>query len=473
MLVIIGLLTALFTLSGCTFFDQTEQDEPNLLDILPTNWYPIFPGNEWRAISVDDDTENEYLLLYAYNTLQTTTGNFVNSQQVPTGGSPIGAIIVDGQTSSEYVVDFPPLATPLQPIGSFIAYRIAPSYWPEPNTAYVGLYTNPNQIAVFPYQTGQSGICGSIGDEDPLGEFAIVDTLGPRALTTVWWRGAFLGYGVAQVTAPGGLRNARGMTATGEVAIENIATAGPVWSVDALFPIHEPTNPLSTAVEGGFADPGRSLLCDVYRYYRTIDLSTSGSKVREDIRYTDDYMGIQFCRDDVPDPFFPEAVALKFMLEPEAREDLFGDGVDPPEQIRIIGEVAELDRRVTEPGDYCAELSEEQLPKRSQYRVSDIQTRAALEYTESYRLDRSADQTEVKQLRAFVCAEITAVDPNDPFRELLFFTLGHVPPRNLEENGVTVHYTDQLRVLDINDASGWGFTDCKELIAANTVGGPP
>ena len=195
--------------------------------------------------------------------------------------------------------------------------------------------------------------------------------------------------------------------------------------------------------------------------------------MREDIRYTDDYMGIQFCRDDVPDPFFPEAVTLKFLLEPEARDDLFGDGVGEPEQAQIIGEVAIMDRTITEPGDYCSELSEEQLPKRSQYRVSDIQTRAALEYTESYRLDRSADQTDVKHLRAFVCAEITAVDPDDPFKKLLFFTLGHVPPRHVDENGVTVHYTDQLRVLDIDDASGWGFTDCKDLIAANTVGGLP
>ena len=234
MLIIIGLLTALFTLSGCTFFDQTEQGAPNLLDILPTDWYPISPGNEWVVISVDDDTEDEYLLLYAYNTLLTTTGNFVNSQQVPTGGSPIGAIIVDGQTSSEYVVDFPPLATPLQPMGSFIAYRIAPSYWPEPNTAYVGLYNNSNPISVNPYVTGATGICGPIGDEAALGEFAIVGTGGTTALTTVWWRSAYLGYGVAQVSAPGGLRNARAMTATGEVAIENIATEGPVWSVDAL-----------------------------------------------------------------------------------------------------------------------------------------------------------------------------------------------------------------------------------------------
>ena len=452
---------------------------------MPTYWYPIFPGSEWRSINIDEDPDIEYLLLYAYNTSLTSSGNFINSQQVPTDGAPIGAIIVDGQTSSEYVVDFPPLATPLQPMGSFIAYRIAPSYWPEPNTSYVGLYANPDQISVNPYVTGASGICGPIGNEDPLGEIAIVDTREDTALTTVWWRGAFLGYGVAQVTGPGGLRNARGMTAGGAVAIENIATTGPVWSVDALFPIHEPTNPLSTAVEGGFADPGRSQLCDVYRYYRTIDQSTQGSKVREDIRYTDDYMGIQFCRADVPQPFFPEAVALKFLLEAEERDDLFGDGVDPPEQIRIIGEVAELDRKVTEPGDYCGNLngepsdepngglSDEQLPKRSQYRVSDIQTRAALEYTEGYRLDRSADQTDVKQLRAFVCAEITAVDPDDPFSKLLFFTLGHLPPRHVDDNGVTVHYTDQLRVLDVNNASRWGFTDCQELIAANTVGSLP
>ncbi len=265
-LVAIGLLVALVTLSGCTFFDQTEQGEPNLLDILPTYWYPIFPGSEWRSINIDEDPDIEYLLLYAYNTSLTSSGNFIDSQQVPTDGAPIGAIIVDGQTSSEYVVDFPPLATPLQPMGSFIAYRIAPSYWPEPDTSYVGLYADPDQISVNPYVTGASGICGPFGNEDPLGEIAIVDTREDTALTTVWWRGAFLGYGVAQVTGPGGLRNARGMTAAA-VAIENIATTGPVWSVDALFPIHEPTNPLSTAVEGGFADPGRSQLCDVYRYY--------------------------------------------------------------------------------------------------------------------------------------------------------------------------------------------------------------
>ncbi len=62
----------------------------------------------------------------------------------------------------------------------------------------------------------------------------------------------------------------------------------------------------------------------------------------------------------------------------------FGDVVDPPEQIRIIGEVAELDRKVTEPGDYCGNLngepsdepngglSDQRLPKRSQYRVSEF-----------------------------------------------------------------------------------------------------
>ncbi len=46
-------------------------------------------------------------------------------------------------------------------------------------------------------------------------------------------------------------------------------------------------------------------------------------------------------------------------------------------------------------------------------------------------------------------------------------------PRHVDDDGVTVHYTDQLRVLDVNNASRWGFTDCQELIAANTVGSLP
>jgi hypothetical protein len=475
-LVFVALLAALTLSSGCSFptfnFPPGEREEPDLLDLLPVSWYPIFPGNEWRAVSIDDDGEDEYLLLYAYNTVpQTSSSRFNNQTQLPQN-APLGAIILDGQTSSESVVDYPPLATPLQPMGAFIPYRVAPSYWPEPNSAYVGLYSNPDQIKVAQYATDPAGLCAP-GVEEARQELVIFDTRGDSVLTNVWWRSAYLGYGVAQILAPGGLRNAQTIAADGNVTPLDLSgdlnEGGLVWSVDALHPIYQPLNPLSTEVEGGFADLGRSQLCDVYRYYRQTDLDTSGSKVRGDIRYVDDYMGIEFCRSSVPAPFFPEAVVLKFLLEPDARQDLIHDRVTEEEQQVIDAYLNDMDRKVSEPGTYCGDSEVDAMPMRRQHRVSDIQTRAALEFTDDYRLNRSDLQTEVRQLRAFVCAEITAIipDPNAPYRELLFFTLGHIPPEDETRNGVTTHYTDRLRVLRIDQATEWGYDDCRTLIAAN------
>ena len=463
---------ALLTLSGCNRFGG-EQVAPDLLEILPQNWTPIDEDQPWEIINIDGDAKDEYLLLYAYGIKNLNDpDDDITQKATVAAGAPVGATIYDDQNSSEFVVDEPALPTPLQPAATFIPYRIGPSYFPSPNAAYVGQYSSPDSIGVTQYATDQAGLCPATGEDASVNEVAIVDP--GKTFTTAWWRTPYLGYGVAQVNAPGGFRRPIVLTGSGVEEVALNAITGPIWSIDALYPIYAPENPLDTSVRGGYADPLRSMLCRMLRYYRTPVATTEGGSFRGDVAYVDHDLGIQFCRGNTEiDPFFPEGVVLEFLLNRDARMALLSDRIPPDDVTFLLDSVAFFDQTRRVYADYCDSVFDGDQPARALYRVDDLETRAMLAYSDSYRLTRSADQIDPNRLFSFVCAEIAPVDSVDdpavgPTR-LLFFSLEHEPPTQVDIDEQTVYYTDRLFIVGVEDATTWGAPNCKVLIAQNTA----
>jgi hypothetical protein len=485
----LALVAGILGLSGCR-----ETEGPDLTEIMALNWAPIGGAGlpfltssaPWRQVNIDDNEEPEYLLLYTYGTKDMYPANdgFDLSEAEPVSGAPVGAVIYKALESAEYVVGSPFVATPLQPTAAYIPYRIAPSYWPSPNTGYVAQYRNPDAIIHTEYATDSSGLC-PVADVKS-NELAIYDS--EKTLTVVWWRNPYEGFGATQLTAPGGFRAVK--TNGPNDAVELKSIAAPIWSIDALYPLTEPQNLEDLRVAGGFADPQRSLLCRVFRYYRESATSIQSDDHRIDVTYVDDDLGIQFCRNGEPDPFFPEAVALRFLRNKDDRMNLLDSKLDQPTKDRIVQNARFLDLEREREVQICQDGPQADTIALPRFRVNALETRAVVPYRERDRRTPPVDPENVPRLLSFVCAEIAPVDPGAPLptpedpdladlaeidaiidrTRLLFFSLEHEAPSARDINGTTVHFTDRFYIVDLEDATGWGYDDCKSLLAADAYG---
>ncbi|MCB9139559.1 MAG: hypothetical protein H6642_14550 [Caldilineaceae bacterium] len=475
---------SLLLMSACSRAEDAS--EPNIDAILPINWgfvlgnasrFSLASPSKWEPVNIDGDGESEHLLLYAYGirNLDFSEETPDTERPDPIAGASVGAMIVDVQESSENVVGSPALVTPLQPSATFVPYRVAPSYLLSPNTGPVGVYRGADKIQYFQYATDADGLCANPGG-DP-NELALYDS--EQTLTFAWWRDAYLGYGATQLHAPGGFRNVTVLGNGDPVSMALNELNQPIGAIDLLYPLAQPENPLDARVEGGFADLQRSRLCRVRRFYRQPASSTEAGAYRADIHFVDDDLGIQFCRSDEQDPFFPEAVVMQSLTAEESlvRTLSISPRLDIS-QVQLITSTMELlDQTQTRPLKTCGNADANvSLPR---YRISDLVTRAALEYGDPYRLNRAPNQADISRLLSFVCAEITPIDVTSgeattEGKHFLFFSLEHEPPASIEVNGETIHLPDRFVIVDMENANDWGQSDCKSIIAQNTpeVGAP-
>ncbi len=303
---LLAAIGAMLVIAGCTA--EAAQPEPDLIATLPTDWVVVNTQTPWIPVNIDYDQEVEFLLLYTYN-------NQVTDGEVSATG-PTGASIFDLQNNSELVPQARVVSMPYQPSASYTPYRILPNYWKGSDTGFIAAAgrqsdvtsveinrAQEREVIVVTPSTPEEGSATDVEiTMEPIKELYIQD--GGQAITIVWWRSLLEGYGTANIHAAAGFRD-------------------PQYEAEG-----EPTTPL-TAITGLHPFHDRSELCNVTRYTREyLDQKESvGSEELEndlavDIRFVEEPLGIQFCKEPPTTPFYPEAVVLKYLFNEKSEDEL-------------------------------------------------------------------------------------------------------------------------------------------------------
>ena len=278
-----------------------------LNDILPASWAPL---GDVQPVNIDGDRAAEYLLFFTYD------GN----------GGPIGAVIYNPETdiilgdttnstqddpNNEPAEDEP--SAPNRPATSLIPYPILPSYRPGAGQGFIAEPAQANAITVHPLTLGATPTTLTATDEPRLAN-ALAILGGTTYLTFVWWLEDRNDYGVTQLYAPSHFE------ATSFVPFNWEAwrtTPRFINEIIAVHPVHD-----------------RSLLCRRKRYILTAPTAARSAAVSatttsgiddappgtdsvatiEQIAYHEMDMGLNFCNGAPATPFYPEAVALAYLV---------------------------------------------------------------------------------------------------------------------------------------------------------------
>lgn len=452
-LVILGLVVLLIGIRAC--YGVAPPVEPEILNSLPVEWSVITatsatsvlsftPPTPWREVNIDGDPDIEYLLLYAYD-------NSSNDPESEAADGPVGGLIYDLQDTSEFVTGQPARPIPLQPSGFYVPYRLLPSYWHGLDGAFIGAPgSGPNvqmyEIPRTPPTVGES-ITGS-----GQGNTELVLTANDNTLTFVWWRNLFDGYGATQLIGTAGFREINGEWNS---LADWAQSSTVIKKIDALFPIYGELGLAGVRTTIDYADIGRSLLCRVTQYQREdtefYSSPVAGPVYQTDIEYIARERGIQFCRQAPAHPFYPEGMIVKYLLaKPDSRDELLWDGLTEAQTARILNTTT-----------FDAE---------SEW-IENVETRANIDYPESFRTTHPPSLVETRRLPTQVCVEIQKVASDDSGRRLLYFSLLNTPP-TVDENAsqpeadaVSVRVSDRLWITDLVDATDWRVDSCAELVA--------
>lgn len=292
------------------------EPEPGLIidlsDILPEEWQAV---SKWEHINIDADSEHEYLLFYRYDASTTADGEAISG--------PIGAVIYDPQTpagmSEESEESARPPAPWLQP------YALLPNYWQGSGYGFVAppRQSGRPQWSVVQRQeqsetdnryfeilardmpSSASEQQGDLPSHDELIVYGGNSPIGgPTYISIFWWSTLSEGYGSTQISAPGGLHIEEW---------DGEPDRSPIRTVRARYPQYE-----------------RSILCKESRFHRRLDSeNTSEGSFRAAIYYEEGARKLVFCY-GIPDaPFYPEAVVLAYLLEPDHNEKLLSDEALP------------------------------------------------------------------------------------------------------------------------------------------------
>ena len=303
-----GFLLCLFfplLLAGCSRGGQTELNI-DLSVILPAEWVAV---ENWTTISIDADSENEYLLFYTYDASETADGN-------PTRG-PIGAVIYDSQTPASVppsAADAGPPAPWLQP------YALMPSYWRGAGDGFVAppLAERPNafpvkrvlpeeivntysEIGASPQNSEAIATPTAPSDNDELVVFGGSSVIGGVThISVFWWINSQEGYGSTQIAAPGGLKVTKW---------DGGEERSPIREVRAYYP-----------------EDNRSQLCREIIWSRYLDPEyTSTRSFRPAVHYYPRPHRLIFCYGIPATPFYPEGVVLAWLLDPNGQAALVVD----------------------------------------------------------------------------------------------------------------------------------------------------
>lgn len=253
-----------------------------LTDALPASWLAL---RDVQEVNIDGDGATEYLLFFTYDpiggTAPTTSLFFFRNSSQPSG--PIGAVIYDAQvvtgtTTTERV-------SPDRPTNALVPYAILPSYR---RGAGQGFIAEPGQRdAVAAYPVSYRALTQAAGTT-PTAD-TIIFLGGENYLTFAWWQNRTEGYGVTQLYAPGGFETALYSPFNWSTWRDN---PQPIQQIIGVHPLHD-----------------RNLLCRRFRY--DLDPATGGRP----ILYQRTDLGLQFCAGTPVQPFYPEGVALAYLLE--------------------------------------------------------------------------------------------------------------------------------------------------------------
>lgn len=395
--VLLGMVLLLGT-AGCRSVLRPSIPLPiDLQNVIPSYWTPT---EELRTLSIDGDADVEYLLLYRYD-----QGVDADGSPIP---GPIGAVIYDLQIDSGTVLGPEPtelVPIPNQPSGFYVPYRILPNYWSATGNRYyvvpgaeffpVGYYIaepedNAN-IITTPIQrdaTNSSDNINTLYDE-------MIIYGGDTHITSIWWENAYDGYGVAHLFAPGGFRN---------FTWEGTNQASPIKSVEGAFPLLD-----------------RSRLCRNFLYTRAKDEDNEVKSPDTTIaaaRYAVSELGIDFCDGTPRHPFYPEGIALAYLLEPGARTALVEEG-----KVAAVNKAIDFEKI-----------------KEDSERIQNLRTQSIIPYPPR------AEGGVQYDLETTVCVELVSADN---LRRQVDFVLRYIPP-TLDETTTTRDIrSDEMIIVDV------------------------
>lgn len=399
---------------GCAALQRNETAALPLAEALPAAWTAL---RDVEPVNIDGDAAPEYLLFFTYDTTATAAPSrslFSLSSTAPRG--PIGAVIYDGQVVTGTTPTVP--VSPDRPTTAFVPYALLPSYRDGAGLGYVAEPTQQAAIAAYAVSyrtTGQAGSATSTA----------ADTLillgGETYVTFAWWQNRATGYGVTQLSAPGGFEDA--LYEPFDWA-DWQRTPQPIRDIIAVHPLHD-----------------RNLICRRFRY--VLDEAALGGGrpgAGAPLRFQKSDLGLHFCAGTPVHPFYPEGVVLAYLLA--GNETLLDSTV--------------LTNTVT--------LQSDQLPWVHQL----IQDEGVL------RVDDLASYTTLRANRAEqpttapdtikVCALLTLQPPDAPgaaVQQALLFTLRHEPA------GFQPPTPDRLFIQTVEmlaAPNGSGVVDCQEQL---------
>jgi len=255
--------TPLFKSAG----QKTDTMPVDLQNVIPSSWTPL--PNQPVICDYDGDSEDEWLILFRYDTTQ------VEVPYQPSGTitqrGPIGGVVYDAQVN--YVPQEPGNRSPYRP-ALLIPYMLLPDFYPGKGQGYLG--ESNVTLAQYPPPSKQGGKCAV----DEIYVFGYSDGSLPARLSAFRWRGKATGYAV--VAFAGNARLAADLSPDGSKPL------GEVMTYDRL-------------------DNHRSLLCEVKRYVRQGELA--------DLNFPEDpgAYTIDFCFNTPNDPYHPEGVVVALL----------------------------------------------------------------------------------------------------------------------------------------------------------------
>lgn len=302
------LLFAAVLLNGCNPPEPSPELNIDLGLILPEEWQAV---STWESINIDADADQEFLLFYRYDASTTADGEAIRG--------PIGAVIYDPQSPigmpEESEEGARPPAPWLQP------YTLLPNYWQGSGYGFVApprQSGRPDWTVVqrldereidnryfeilaqqMPSLSGEPP--ADLPTHDELLVYGGASPIGgPTYISVFWWSTIREGYGSTQISAPGGLHIEEW---------DGEANSSPIRTVRARYPQYD-----------------RSLLCKESRFYRRLDQDfTSEGAYRASIFYEEGARKLVFCYGVPQAPFYPEAVVLAYLLQPDRDGQLLAE----------------------------------------------------------------------------------------------------------------------------------------------------
>jgi hypothetical protein len=252
----------------------------NLQTIIPSTWAVV--PNQYKTCDFDGDGENEYLIIYSYDSAAVPSA--LPATPVPpatpvVGRSLIGGVIYDTQVNR--VPQAPGVQSPYRP-AFLIPYKLLPDMYGGKGQGYLGqnsvsVYLLPGVVNNAPCQAKEITIFGTSYDAPPTN------------LSIFRWAGDPVGYIAAHFQ--------------GDTRLQAYGPNGSTQPTAHVVDVYT-YNTLNQ----------RSLLCSVQHYRRGYDPQnpTATPPGLEFVEVKDDYT-IDFCYGPPKDPAYPDGVVMALL----------------------------------------------------------------------------------------------------------------------------------------------------------------